>query len=128
MNFLSSNSFDVTQLGLDYSWRKMESVQENIANLDTPGYKAKKVSFENELVNNMRNIRNAKKSDISDAIFSTNIKVEEDDAASLRLDGNNVNFDAESIELARTQIQYQYLVRQYSSEHTRLKGVIAGNG
>ena len=31
---------------LDYLWRKMEVVQNNLANVDTPGYKKKDVSFE----------------------------------------------------------------------------------
>ena len=31
---------------LDYLWKKMEVVQNNLANVDTPGYKKKDISFE----------------------------------------------------------------------------------
>lgn len=40
------NTMSMANKSLDYLWRKMEVVQNNLANVDTPGYKKKDVSFE----------------------------------------------------------------------------------
>ncbi len=54
--------------------------------------------------------------DVSDARRLT-ATVEEDSTPSSRLDGNNVNLDAEMADLARNSIEYNALVELY-----RLKG------
>ena len=40
------NTISMANKSLDYLWWKMEVVQNNLANVDTPGYKKKDVSFE----------------------------------------------------------------------------------
>ena len=39
------NGIDKIGRGLDASWTKNEVISSNIANIDTPGYKKKKVQF-----------------------------------------------------------------------------------
>ena len=43
------NTMSMANKSLDYLWRKMEVVQNNLANVDTPGYKKKDVSFEEDM-------------------------------------------------------------------------------
>ena len=126
MDFFNSNSLNVSQSGLNYTWKKIGVISENISHLTTPNYKAKYVDFETQLKNNIHNVQGGTSSQINNAINNTNIVVKKSDSESLRLDGNNVNYDAETVEMARTQIQYQYLVRQVSEEMTRLSTVING--
>ena len=46
MNDIFGNNILVGRRSLDYLWTKMAASLENIANVDTPGYKAKYVTFE----------------------------------------------------------------------------------
>ncbi len=131
MNWLSNNNITLAQKGLDYVWEKQKVIQENIANSTTPGYKAKYISFEEELINSLQNIMigdnsDIKSSDITNAVNNTDIKVLESEDESYTLNGNNVNIDVENIELARAQLQYDYLTRYVSDEYARLNIAITG--
>jgi flagellar basal-body rod protein FlgB len=48
-----------------------------------------------------------------------------DFSTSERADGNNVNVEAENIDMAKTQIQYQYLTRGMSDMYSRLRYAIS---
>ena len=45
-NSIFGNTMSMANKSLDYLWKKMEVVQNNLANVDTPGYKKKDISFE----------------------------------------------------------------------------------
>jgi flagellar basal-body rod protein FlgB len=49
MKLFTSNSFQRLEQSLNYSSLKQQVISQNIANVDTPKYKAKKVSFKTEL-------------------------------------------------------------------------------
>jgi flagellar basal-body rod protein FlgB len=61
------------------------------------------------------------------AIENTNIRVAEDRTISQRLDGNNVDMDGESIELAKAQLQYMYLTNSMTNMYARLKTALSSN-
>lgn len=123
----SNNNILMSQKSLDYLWEKQRIISENVANNDTPGYKAKIVSFEDELNSNLDKFRGQKmpkKSEIRDAILSSGMKVDVSEEESVRLDGNNVNLDVEQIELGRAQLQYQFQIYQINDQFTRLRTAI----
>ncbi len=117
----------MTEKTLDYLWRRQEVISNNIANQDTPNYKAKVLTFEDNL---KRQIEGAKltgtRSEYSSAIDRAREEIAENNSGSNRLDGNNVSPDAEYVELARTGLQYQYALRAISDEFMRLRSVIKG--
>lgn len=120
----------ILQRALDGTWQKQRAIANNIANHETPGYKALKVSFEDSLNREIqklgRSIAEAK--DISpnlEAIKQSKISVSSDYTTSERTDGNNVNLDLENIEMARTQIQYQYLTRSMTDMFARMRYAIS---
>ena len=43
---LFGNTISMAHKSLDFLWRQQEVIAANIANVDTPGYKSKSVSFE----------------------------------------------------------------------------------
>ena len=43
MDFLSSNSSLMMEKSLSYLWAKQAAVADNVANAETPGYRARKV-------------------------------------------------------------------------------------
>jgi len=123
---LFNNSIDIAQKSLDYLWKKQGTIADNISNQDTPGYKSKYVTFENELKRSLSEVQNGTKDGYQKAINDTEFKINTTENQSARLDGNNVNTDAEYVELARTSIQYQYTIRAMSDEFTRIKSAIKG--
>ncbi len=46
MDYLSSNSFLLMEKSLGFLWTKQAAILDNIANAETPNYKAKVVTFE----------------------------------------------------------------------------------
>ncbi len=124
----NNNNILLAQKSLDYLWEKQRIISENIANNDTPGYKAKTISFEDELSKNLDKFReqeNPKKTEIRESILGTKIKVNASNEESSRLDGNNVNLDVEQIELSRAQLQYQFQIYQINDQFNRLRTAIS---
>ncbi len=98
---------NVIHRALDATWERNGAIAQNIANVDTPGYKRKTVSFEEELREAMES-KDFKKSD-ADKI---EITVSEDNRnLNMRLDGNNVDIDAEMAALAKNTIRYNALAQ-----------------
>jgi len=122
------------QKALDGTWQRQRAISNNIANYETPGYKAKKVSFESMLEREANNLLKASSGsgnpakdveDIRQKILSLDIREYENNSTEARADGNNVDLDAENIEMAKTQIQYQYLTRSLSDTIARLRYAIS---
>jgi flagellar basal-body rod protein FlgB len=120
----------VLQKALDGVWQRQRAISNNIANYETPGYKAKKVSFESALAREVANIESSGNSnsgiaEIKSRIASMQFHETDLDNTSSRADGNNVDLDAESIDMAKTQLQYQYLTRSFSDGIARLRYAIS---
>lgn len=129
MDWLNSNSMRLLEKSLDVSWAKQRLSQDNIANNETPGYKAKYAVFEDELKSRLSKFEgknNIRSSEVRAAIDGARMRVLESPSESMRLDGNNVNIDVEEAELARTAYQYQFELRQITDELTRLRIAIEG--
>ena len=114
---IGNMGLNLMQNSLDALWLRQKVISDNLANEDTPGYKAKSVEFEKLL-------QSAVDSADPDKITEVKARVVQDNATTMREDGNNVDVDAQSIELARTQLQYETLVQSISSEISRMKYVI----
>ncbi len=126
MNRLFGNSINIAQKSLDYLWKKQSVITDNIANQDTPGYKSRYVTFEDELRSNLAKASQTDARDYGKAVENTDFRINTTENESARMDGNNVNPDAEYVELARTTIQYQYAIRAVSDEFARLRSAIKG--
>lgn len=82
-------------------------LSQNIANVDTPGYKRKDVSFLEELERMMKKDDFDKKD-----VEKIKIKVFEDNSKlSYRMDENNVDIDIEMTRLAQNQLRYNTLTQ-----------------
>ena len=123
-----NNSMQLLNKGLDLSWQKQKLIQDNVANVSTPGYKAKYMSFEEEMKQSLEAHKNKSKSEFSNAINNFDATINESQNESDRLDGNNVVIEAENVEMARTQLQYDFMVRQMSGQINMLRTVIDGRG
>ena len=122
MEDIFGNGVKLTEKVLDNLWQREEITADNIANVDTPGYKSKYHTFEEELENRIKNANasDRAKTHIAAAIDSFSAHVHTTASESSRLDGNSVDMDQEQVDLAKTALEYQYMVNSVSNELKRL--------
>ena len=128
MNLFGST---ITQLerGLAYSATKGKTISQNIANVDTPNYKAKNVSFSEVFSNVQANSLEAYKTDQRHINFkssTTHPGVFNYSNLRYRQDGNGVDMDKEQADLAANQIYYNAVVDRINGKFNTLQNVIKG--
>ena len=98
--------FDNTELGLQRAIEgaglRQQTLAQNIANANTPGYLRKDVDFHDALRTAMGEGAPA----LQDVSFSV-----QTDRSATRADGNGVDIDVESANLAENGLEYQALVQ-----------------
>lgn len=118
----------VLQKGLDASWLKNEVITNNIANVDTPGFKSSSVSFESAFKSALSGdsfaAKKTRNKHIDFKSQSLEATVTKNTGTSNGLDGNNVDIDYENAELAKNTIYYNTLVEQVTSEFRKLSSAI----
>lgn len=127
--FTDSVSSVMLERAMAAGWQRAQLITHNIANQDTPGFMPKRLEFENLLRSEMQ--RGAQNSMLSrqdriNRLRGVDPRVHVDDRTTMRADGNNVDRDAEHIELARVQLQYQALRDKINSHFNRLSDAISG--
>ncbi len=115
------NHTDMLGLALDATWKRNQTISENIANVDTPGYKRKDVSFESYF---QRALKANDAEDISELKHLEPKVYTDNSGLSYRKDGNNVDVDTEMVYLAENQLRYNTLISQVNYNFERLKAVI----
>jgi flagellar basal-body rod protein FlgB len=121
----------VLEKALDAAWMRNEVISNNIANVNTPGYKKSFVSFEDQMASAVsmfqigssqkdskflpigNDIRNIPAPEIMQMSFT-----------SVRKDENNVDVDVEMAELAKNTIKYNALISQISRQFNTIKTAI----
>lgn len=140
-----------SQASLDSLWLKTQVIANNLANSDTPGFKASSVSFEQVLGEKSRkqsaggnpsnptnpsNVQNVAQSGTAAAAnqlyeqtagagasrFRSTVVQEE--GTSVRVDGNNVQLEKEQTELWKTYAQYSYLLDRISGHYSSINTAI----
>ena len=109
----------------DASWTRNSLISNNIANVDTPNYKRKDLKFE-EYLSSAVTLGSSLDEDIANVDLDTLTGTTYTDYGNVdyRLDGNNVDIDTESAELAKNQIKYYTMLDSVSQEFSRLKMVM----
>lgn len=112
---------DIMNKALESSWKKQELITNNIANIDTPGYRRKDINFEKVLRTQIQKTGNIHKINV-DQLYGEIISPNQ--SFQNRLDGNNVDIDWEMAELAKNKIKYDALSTQTARYLQRLKSVV----
>ena len=127
---VNTSAFDyinVLEKAADASWLRDQCIANNIANVDTPGYKRQDVDFESVLEKELGYRRSESMDEKVANVKLSRLKVGAyTDAASFsyRTDKNNVDIENENVLLARNQLQYQGLMKGISAEFDNLKRVM----
>ena len=127
---IQTNAFDyinVLNRAADAAWQRNEAISNNIANVDTPGYKRQDVAFESVL---QQALGNNRYQSMDDKVANVNLSRLRGRAYvdyanySYRLDGNNVDIENEKVMLAENQLKYQGLISSINQEFTNLQTVM----
>ena len=141
---------DLLQRGLSAAWTRNAVIRNNIANVETPGFKASDVEFESLLAQSLygSGFKGAKTNknhiDIGpmdsfkgartheghiqigsyNDFFDTEPRVVRREDLSMRMDENNVDIESENVKLAQNSLYYNTLLEKMNSELRRLKMAI----
>lgn len=124
MDWLNSVSIGLLSKDLDGLWMRQQAISGNLANWETPGYKSREVSFEDQLQKTISSQSSQKRSETLQAIEDTEPQATVSQALSQRMDGNNVDVTQQNAEFTRTQINYMYSLRELSDNFSRISYVI----
>ncbi len=128
----TTNVFDYTNIldkAADASWMRENVITNNIANIDTPGYKRQDVDFESVL---QKALGKTKYSSLDKKVRELNQDLGKltttsyTDAAnySYRLDHNNLDENTENAELASESLRYQLLTTAITNNFSRMQTVL----
>jgi len=106
--FFQNSSFKTLEAGVNATWLQQQVHQHNIANYETPGYKAKAVVFSDMLART----RGAE----GKRYGGSGARVVTSDDTTIRPDGNNVDLDLESLTLYKSYVHYSMLLDKIKSE------------
>lgn len=120
-------------MALETASVKNTVIADNIANMDTPGYKAQDLKFfdvMNEALGNGKKLPLARTNEKHLPPAEMNIDpssfVYQQNNPSVRNDGNDVNVDYEMSQMAENTIRYNMISDITAGKFTKLKNVIAG--
>src|SRR5205823_14087405 len=110
---------------LSWTSKRQQALGANLANMDTPGYRAKDYSFEQELAT------------INIAATSSKHITPQDDTSPARLyevnskakpNGNNVDIEREMTEITKNGLEYITLVQYLNQKIKTLRSAITDGG
>lgn len=123
---INSNAFDyinVLDKAADAAWLRNEVISNNIANVDTPGYKRQDVDFEAQL---SKALGRTDGDNMDSKVASLRSRQLEPTTHSdfsefdYRLDENNVDIQVENVNLAKNQLKYNGLMTSVRMEFQNL--------
>ena len=110
-----SVTFNALSSALDGLSARQRAIANNIANVNTPGYQAQRVSFEEALAASVKE---------RDGVVAPTTKSSLDPT---RLDGNNVNLDTETLSNIDTVLRFQFASNATSAQFNLIRASLGGN-
>lgn len=124
--------------GLDVASVRNRVIADNIANVDTPGFKRREVIFEENIKKVLEKPKNHDKLKVNDSrhmqintsSYNTDImpEIRTMEDLTYRNDENNVDIDVETAKLAKNKIFYDALGQSMTNEIRLLRMAITGRG
>ena len=123
---------DMMQKGLSASWTRNAVIRNNIANIETPGFKASYLEFESLLAKSLEEsgftgtMTHPGHRVIGTGDFD-NVRpmIRQSRDLSMRADGNNVDIESENVRMVQNSLYYNTLMEKLNSEIRRLRMAIA---
>ena len=123
---LSDISSRTAKLALDGLSLRQQAISRNLANIDTPGFKAQTVNFQETLTRmvdkgNLLPLTITDESHLTTAASETGFSLMMRPGGSSRADENNVDVDVEMTDISETGVQYQAVEQAISKKLMLLK-------
>lgn len=136
MKIFNDLGFRAVAAALDGLSLRQRVTSNNIANIDTPNYKAQYVTFEDQLQRALKNgeagatglpLKTTETGHIKFQVSPGSNLIEVGrNTNDLRNDGNNVDIDLEMTSLAETTMRYQALAQLTANKFSLLKNIVRG--
>lgn len=128
MKIFDSPMFNLLQQGLNAGTLRQRVIANNVANINTPGFKKSQVSFEDQLKAAMGSGSSLKGVHPLHIGTVNNVKPEvvQVTDTTMKFDGNNVDIDEEMVNLAAASIQYEVIAQGLVEKFNVLGLVITG--
>ncbi|MFC4101603.1 flagellar basal body rod protein FlgB [Paenibacillus xanthanilyticus] len=129
-----SNSSKRNEALLGILEHKHKTITANIANADTPNYKAQKVVFEDELAKLIQggqtgrvqlNRTHEQHLPLRAGTSVIPYKTVQDHTTAMNNNGNNVDIDGEMANLASNQLAYHFMIDKVSGHYNKYKKLLA---
>jgi flagellar basal-body rod protein FlgB len=125
-SLFSDISTRTAKVALDGLSLRQQAISRNLANIDTPGYKAQTVNFKEALdrlvqKDDLLPLALTDEAHLSTAASTTDFSVSLRPGGSLRADENNVDVDVEMTDMSEAGIQYQAVSQAISKKLLLLK-------
>ncbi len=128
MDILTSNSALLLEKSVGFLWTKQAAILDNIANAETPNYKAKVVTFEESIRSKLEQAAahpgEAEKS-VRDILEDPEVTVFEA-REQKRMDDNGVDTTEQMVELIRNAYQQQYVYQAINKHYAILRMAVKG--
>lgn len=130
MDFLTSNSMRMMERSMGFLWTKQAALLDNIANAETPNYKAKVVTFEDSLRTKLEQamgygMGSEVKQSVRQALEEAEVTVFEPEE-STRMDDNGVDTTEQMVEMIRNAYQQQYVYQAINKHYSILRMAVRG--
>ena len=134
-SIIDSTALQAARAALGGLSRRQEAISSNVANIDTPGYRRRAVSFEEDLAAALRQTHGRVAMATTDPrhIGTASVgsppnpnAVTPRDVVAARNDDNRVSIDEEMTLLAETQLRYQALTTTVARRLSTLRNAIRG--
>lgn len=124
----SNMTYNLLKKSMDVTVESNKVIANNIANINTKGYKRFYVPFDEILKNkeSQAGMKVTREKHITNS--SSGITIKRDDSTSMREDGNNVDLESEMTSQAANTMMYESLVRLVSGKLNATSDVIKGGG
>jgi len=116
---VTPSQFGVLSKMLDAAALRHRAVSQNLANVNTPGYRRLEVSFEEQLASQMSG---GSKVDIN----GLKPQLVESEGLPTRADGNNVDIDVEMGQMNKNALLYQTYTQVLASKIATMRSAITG--
>lgn len=136
VELFTGETYRATRMALDASSLSQHVLANNIANVDTPRYRARRVEFEDALRAALmpddelegRRTRPEHLVIGNEPFGEIDASVTRSPAVTWRVDGNSVDIDLEVTLLAQNQGRYQAMTRAMADMHRLYRVAITGSG
>lgn len=115
----------IIEIALDAALLRHEVIAHNISNYDTPGYQAKRLSFEEHLAGFTRTLGSADESTLGERIKSVRESLHEGSQMVMTVE-ETVELDREMVKLAENTLRYQAILRAAGKRGELLSMAING--